>query len=102
MIRRPPRSTLFPYTTLFRSLAPARSSPAVEWRRRAGALVSSRHRILPRYGWRDEVRGVPPPVPVLARGRGERDMGRGHFPGAEANLRHGRPGGEIGFGQGIA
>src|SRR2546422_6208025 len=24
MIRRPPRSTLFPYTTLFRSLAPAR------------------------------------------------------------------------------
>src|SRR2546426_7242986 len=26
MIRRPPRSTLFPYTTLFRSLAPASSS----------------------------------------------------------------------------
>src|SRR3712207_5952446 len=25
MIRRPPRSTLFPYTTLFRSFAPARS-----------------------------------------------------------------------------
>src|SRR2546430_11413070 len=24
MIRRPPRSTLFPYTTLFRSLSPAR------------------------------------------------------------------------------
>src|SRR6266581_8218419 len=35
MIRRPPRSTLFPYTTLFRSAArrrPARASPA----RRAG------------------------------------------------------------------
>src|SRR5260370_25610384 len=29
MIRRPPRSTLFPYTTLFRSLGTAR------WRRRA-------------------------------------------------------------------
>src|SRR3712207_8899198 len=29
MIRRPPRSTLFPYTTLFRSAgAPRRSSPA--------------------------------------------------------------------------
>src|SRR5258705_9810887 len=27
MIRRPPRSTLFPYTTLFRSL-PARAAPA--------------------------------------------------------------------------
>src|SRR5688572_33354677 len=33
MIRRPPRSTLFPYTTLFRSLAGA----AVLWR--AGTLV---------------------------------------------------------------
>src|SRR3712207_7931506 len=28
MIRRPPRSTLFPYTTLFRSLADKRSFPA--------------------------------------------------------------------------
>src|SRR2546422_7206965 len=31
MIRRPPRSTLFPYTTLFRSVeTPARDRPAVE------------------------------------------------------------------------
>src|SRR2546422_1677228 len=29
MIRRPPRSTLFPYTTLFRS--PARSPRATDW-----------------------------------------------------------------------
>src|SRR3989441_8880921 len=28
MIRRPPRSTLFPYTTLFRSICPARSASA--------------------------------------------------------------------------
>src|SRR3712207_8848172 len=28
MIRRPPRSTLFPYTTLFRSLAKGRCRPA--------------------------------------------------------------------------
>src|SRR5688572_32765566 len=28
MIRRPPRSTLFPYTTLFRSLRPPRDRPA--------------------------------------------------------------------------
>src|SRR3712207_8961537 len=28
MIRRPPRSTLFPYTTLFRSSRPTTSSPA--------------------------------------------------------------------------
>src|SRR5258708_31422445 len=32
MIRRPPRSTLFPYTTLFRSLAPARPpAGCCEW-----------------------------------------------------------------------
>src|SRR3712207_7913469 len=35
MIRRPPRSTLFPYTTLFRSCSPAPASPAR--RRRRGA-----------------------------------------------------------------
>src|SRR5258705_11366384 len=29
MIRRPPRSTLFPYTTLFRSLAPAKKVAVV-------------------------------------------------------------------------
>src|SRR5438876_4823066 len=34
MIRRPPRSTLFPYTTLFRSRRPALLHP----RRRQGAL----------------------------------------------------------------
>src|SRR2546425_9081604 len=30
MIRRPPRSTLFPYTTLFRSLDPSRALEAVD------------------------------------------------------------------------
>src|SRR6266536_1150914 len=37
MIRRPPRSTLFPYTTLFRSPSPRRTrscSPARPWSRR--------------------------------------------------------------------
>src|SRR5260370_4640739 len=34
MIRRPPRSTLFPYTTLFRSIALRRSIPALA----AGAM----------------------------------------------------------------
>src|SRR2546430_6937770 len=33
MIRRPPRSTLFPYTTLFRSLAAARDVQRLERRR---------------------------------------------------------------------
>src|SRR5256885_5614188 len=38
MIRRPPRSTLFPYTTLFRSRAPRRRRP----RRRARAPRTGR------------------------------------------------------------
>src|SRR5271170_8282786 len=35
MIRRPPRSTLFPYTTLFRSTHPARRAPRFQCGRRA-------------------------------------------------------------------
>src|SRR3712207_7068075 len=31
MIRRPPRSTLFPYTTLFRSLPQGRQTPDLCW-----------------------------------------------------------------------
>src|SRR2546425_8531763 len=40
MIRRPPRSTLFPYTTLFRSAArrPGGAGPAFEDPRREGAM----------------------------------------------------------------
>src|SRR2546422_6120626 len=37
MIRRPPRSTLFPYTTLFRS-----SSICAAWRTNASSLISWR------------------------------------------------------------
>src|SRR5256885_10111932 len=46
MIRRPPRSTLFPYTTLFRSRAPHRRCA----RRRSAPSPSARSR-----------RGIPPP-----------------------------------------
>src|SRR5256885_11706233 len=48
MIRRPPRSTLFPYTTLFRSLAP------VAHREAAGAAVSRSARGAPGGGERSE------------------------------------------------
>src|SRR5438874_5535570 len=34
VIRRPPRSTLFPYTTLFRSLSTADSSSWIPWRKK--------------------------------------------------------------------
>src|SRR5208282_4857111 len=42
MIRRPPRSTLFPYTTLFRSLRPARVPPAQPGRPVAGGGAERR------------------------------------------------------------
>src|SRR2546429_4306620 len=41
MIRRPPRSTLFPYTTLFRSVH-ARRRPARHRRRRAPGAAAAR------------------------------------------------------------
>src|SRR2546426_1087693 len=37
MIRRPPRSTLFPYTTLFRS-----REPRIRWERAGGAVADGR------------------------------------------------------------
>src|SRR2546422_3840410 len=39
MIRRPPRSTLFPYTTLFRSILPQRPVRDLHPRRRLTAFV---------------------------------------------------------------
>src|SRR5438132_7922867 len=39
MIRRPPRSTLFPYTTLFRSPGPRRPFPTRDERRREMGLA---------------------------------------------------------------
>src|SRR5260370_28112958 len=44
MIRRPPRSTLFPYTTLFRSLPPQRGQQEGTGVLAAGKLVDHRRR----------------------------------------------------------
>src|SRR3712207_8505188 len=44
MIRRPPRSTLFPYTTLFRSRAVGDGRGAPRARRRGGARLGPRAR----------------------------------------------------------
>src|SRR3712207_7752953 len=49
MIRRPPRSTLFPYTTLFRSLYSLRT--------RLSAAYKAIHALLMRHGCRDFVSG---------------------------------------------
>src|SRR2546430_11049027 len=47
MIRRPPRSTLFPYTTLFRSPCWAGPAPAPsdDWRCPGPAIAASRRRL---------------------------------------------------------
>src|SRR2546430_4954107 len=62
MIRRPPRSTLFPYTTLFRSVSPQhrRDLPEGNW-------------FLATSAWQNFVR------PILARARSAR-LGRAHSP----------------------
>src|SRR5690349_22577132 len=54
MIRRPPRSTLFPYTTLFRSASPSRSRRRIpscrRCRRRSDPSVTSTSRLYPGTG----------------------------------------------------
>src|SRR5690349_23237757 len=48
MIRRPPRSTLFPYTTLFRSRgAPPLGFPLLPWRALPGAAAGSQSHVRP-------------------------------------------------------
>src|SRR3712207_8128355 len=56
MIRRPPRSTLFPYTTLFRSVLPARRRPRLPGQR----LRRGDPRQLREEGRRTASRGLPP------------------------------------------
>src|SRR3712207_7324262 len=48
MIRRPPRSTLFPYTTLFRSLVEPLQHPGVEGHGPEPAAGQAQRRALPR------------------------------------------------------
>src|SRR2546429_7267930 len=48
MIRRPPRSTLFPYTTLFRSPAARLVSHILQWRPRSSAPMDGGGSLDPR------------------------------------------------------
>src|SRR6266702_8426604 len=63
MIRRPPRSTLFPYTTLFRSVATGFGADPTEDLRRFAPDVVHVHNLLPNFGtrWLDRW-----PGPVVA------------------------------------
>src|SRR5574340_464778 len=73
MIRRPPRSTLFPYTTLFRSDAPGETGIHLEWKQRT-PLYS---RIATGISWSSlgGLKGVKPPE---AFGERSRDWSPGH------------------------
>src|SRR2546430_9982474 len=51
MIRRPPRSTLFPYTTLFRSLVLVRMRHGAPWGWVALFFLGAYHGINPGMGW---------------------------------------------------
>src|SRR2546422_5170102 len=56
MIRRPPRSTLFPYTTLFRSrwsMRPSTSGMGMVWTRRSGGCAKAA-RAAAKYASRSE------------------------------------------------
>src|SRR3712207_7935572 len=61
MIRRPPRSTLFPYTTLFRSDVGMPHAPP---RRNPFPRVPQRN---PGFEWRDRLGGVHRPVRAPSR-----------------------------------
>src|SRR5258706_1613825 len=64
MIRRPPRSTLFPYTTLFRSTytygSAAAHAAAANYRRRASALCIPAATVATDLGLPDHTSLVPP------------------------------------------
>src|SRR2546427_7764561 len=51
MIRRPPRSTLFPYTTLFRSQARAERHLCPSRRSRPIRTPGPQRRLFPFFGW---------------------------------------------------
>src|SRR2546422_6260799 len=61
MIRRPPRSTLFPYTTLFRSQIPSPISPAPM------ACVGSSMTIFTQRGWMKNSSWTSVKVPIKKR-----------------------------------
>src|SRR3712207_7666747 len=59
MIRRPPRSTLFPYTTLFRSVGSTRTAEVLDLSGKAAAPVAANLK------WR-QVTSAPSPVQYAA------------------------------------
>src|SRR6266581_2116052 len=93
MIRRPPRSTLFPYTTLFRSLR-APSSPA-EWSRASPSAGARRAARRDRKSTRlhSSHPSISYAVFCLTNKKGEREQGgRAPRPATATTLLHRRSG----------
>src|SRR3712207_8557121 len=84
MIRRPPRSTLFPYTTLFRSLEKAAAKKRRELERKAakaGKGVGRKVGIEPRprrWPWLLAVLGIAAAVAVVLRDRKSTRLNSSH------------------------
>src|SRR5260370_30668649 len=68
MIRRPPRSTLFPYTTLFRSI-PDRNLARLAYHRDSRHRLSSVAVAHDTFDWRGWGQRVPEVSPILANRR---------------------------------
>src|SRR3712207_8488552 len=71
MIRRPPRSTLFPYTTLFRSELPLKLVGDGRSARGVGRIRAGERKYLS-FTYGKEAPAVVPPLGEAARGRLER------------------------------
>src|SRR5438034_7244402 len=76
LIRRPPRSTLFPYTTLFRSVTVLRGGAPRAWSSAVGGRASRRrdrrHLARSQRAQPEARRGTAPRVPVRRRPRPRR------------------------------
>src|SRR3712207_8420711 len=80
MIRRPPRSTLFPYTTLFRSGASTRHG------RSARVLQARLPAVCPQVSARGVARAALPARPERAGGAPERDRKSTRLNSSHANI----------------
>src|SRR3712207_7834037 len=69
MIRRPPRSTLFPYTTLFRSRGDVRLQPGL-----AGHTVRHKDERAPRVLFVDHVQHLVYALAVVLHGRVDQEV----------------------------
>src|SRR5256885_9167841 len=86
MIRRPPRSTLFPYTTLFRSLRPVQSGAARDRRlgRCALFIAESKCRSLARS--EEHTSELQSPCNLVCRLLLEKKKNQRHSPGPPEDL----------------